>query len=46
MIIVRITLTVLKTASAGVMFENSFAEFKTSMAAFNAEIALSGPLGR
>ena len=33
-------------ALAGVMLESSFARPKASMAAFNAEIVLSRPLGR
>ena len=39
-------LTVLKTALAGAMHETSCARFMASMAAFNAEVALSCSLGR
>ena len=46
MIVVRITLTVPKTALAGAILAISFARFKVSMAAFNAETVLSRPLGR
>ena len=46
LIVTRITLTEPKTALAGVILENSFAKFKSPMAAFNAEIVLSRPLGR
>jgi len=41
----RITLTVPKTALAGVILESSFARFRASMVAFNAEIVFSRPLG-
>jgi len=43
---VRITLTVPKTALAGVMLEISFARFMASMAAFNGERAPSRRSGR
>jgi len=46
LIVARITLTEPKTALAGVILESSFARFKASMVAFNAEIVLSRPLGR
>jgi len=46
LIIVRIMLTEPKTALAGVILASSFAKFKASMAAFNAEIAPSRPFGR
>jgi len=46
LIIVRITLTELKRALAGAILESSFARFEVSMAAFNADIAPSRPLGR
>ena len=44
--ITRTTLTEPKTALAGVMLETSFARFKASMAALNAEVAPSRSLGR
>ena len=46
MIIVRITLTVAKTALAGAMLDTSFARFKASMVTSNAEIVPSHLLGR
>ena len=46
LIIVRITLTVPKTALAGVMLDASFARFKASTATFNAVIVPSRSLGR
>jgi len=45
-IIVRRTLTVPKTALAGVMLETSFARFKASMAIFSEERTPSRPFGR
>ena len=46
MIIVRITLTVAKTAFAGVILEIFSARSMASMAAFNKETAFSRPFGR
>ena len=46
LIIRRITLTEPKMVLAGVILESSLARSKASMAAFNAEIAPSRPLGR
>ena len=46
LITVRITLTVPKTALAGVTLDASFARFKASMATFNAEMVPSHSLGR
>ena len=43
LIVARRTLTVPKTALAGVVFEASFARFRTSMAAFNEDVTLSLP---
>ena len=45
LIIVRRTLTELKTALAGVMLEISFARFVASMATFSEEIMLPRPFG-
>jgi hypothetical protein len=42
---VKVTLTELKTAFAGVTLEISFARFRPSMARFNAERVPSRPLG-
>ena len=46
MIIVRITLTVAKTAFAGVILEIFSARSMASIAAFNKETAFSRPFGR
>jgi len=46
LIIVRRTLTVPKTALAGVTLETSFARFRASMAIFSEERAPPCPLGR
>jgi len=46
LIITRRTLTVAKTALAGVMLEIFSARSMVSMAAFNKETALSRPFGR